>query len=306
MTVTSEQPKRRASLGLLAAAFAAYSGAQLFNNTALEQPAPAHALSALATASGGWIEPLLLRSLVVLAAFLFVVVALGRRRMADVGWSARNVLPGLATFVGAWLALQLVLALWVLARGQAFELHPNWERVGVVGVLAGVVTQAFGHALVSDTTFRGFFLPELRARFLRPGSLLAMTAGLFLVVAGSALLFGLAHLPTRAFIKGSGLTELVSEQWEFFSAGLALGIAFVTTRNLFVVVGLHVLLNAPAPLVKVPGTVLKLAILCVFALVVVRSAWRSLRSWLRRRRVERDMHGADDGDGATDDELRAA
>lgn len=293
-------PPARSSPALLVAAFAAYSAAHLANNTLLQRDAPRSALLALEEASGGWIEPVLLRSQLVLAAFLLVVVLIGRKRPGDFGWSAKKLLPGLALFAGAWLALQLVLVLAVVARGQPLALHPAWARVGLAGVLGGVLAQALGHALVEDTAFRGFFLPELRARCVRPGSLLAFVAVLALGVAGSSLLFGLAHLPTRALVKGSGLAELVSEQWEFFSAGIALGLAFVATRNLFAVVGLHVLLNAPAPLVDVPGALLRLAVLCVFALVVVLSAFTSLRAWHRRR-----TRGAE-AEAEADTERRAA
>ncbi len=282
----------RTRTGLLVAAFAAYSAAHLFNNTVLALPGPRAALAGLQQASGGWIEPVLVRSQVVLAAFLFVVVVLGKKRPAEFGWKAKKLLPGLALFAGAWLALQLVLVLALVFRGQTLELHPAWARVGLAGVLGGMLTQALGHALVEDTAFRGFFLPELRARCVTPGSVLAFAAVLALGVAGSSLLFGLAHLPTRALVKGSGLSELVSEQWEFFSAGIALALAYVATRNLFAVVGLHVLLNAPAPLVNVPGALLRTAVLCVFALVVVLATLQSLRAWRRRARALRAARAA--------------
>lgn len=281
----NDAPRKPASLLLLLSAFAAYSAAHFVNNSLFELPAPRAALLALEAASGGWIEPVLVRSQVVLLAFLFVVLVVGRRRPAEVGWSARKLLPGLATTLGAWVVLQLGLFAWVLRHDQPLELHSSWARVGIAGVLSGVLTQAFGHALVEDTAFRGFFLPALRARFVRPASLLALAGVLLVGVAGSSLLFGLAHLPTRALLKGSGFTDLLGEQWEFYSAGVALGVAFIVTRNLFTVVGLHVLLNAPAPLVQVPGAVLRSAILCVFALVVILSGLRSARK-LRRRRAE--------------------
>jgi membrane protease YdiL (CAAX protease family) len=283
----SDAPRKPASLALLVAAFAAYSGAHFVNNTWLALPAPRAALESLQAASGGWIEPVLVRSQVVLLAFLGVVLLLGRRKPAEIGWSLRKLGPGVALSLVAWALLQLVLVAWVLASGAPLAPHASWARVGVGGVLGGVLTQALGHALVADTVFRGFYLPELRARFLRPGSALVVVALGFAALAASSLLFGLAHLPTRALIKGSDLSELVTEQLEFFSAGLALGLAMLTTRNLFAVVGLHVLLNAPAPLVQVPGGVLKAAILCVFALVVVDAGLRSVRAAWRRRRDAR-------------------
>ena len=295
--MTSEENRGRSSPALLVLAFAAYSAAHLFNNTVLQRAGARTALDALQAASGGWIAPVLVRSQVVLAAFLAVVIGLGRRRLADVGWSARRLLPGLGIALGAWAMLQAVLLLTVLLRGAPLAWHASWSRDGLAAVGAGVLAQALGHALVEDTAFRGFFLPELRARLVRPGSVLALVGVIGLCIAGSSLLFGLAHLPTRALVRGSGVVELLEEQWEFFSAGVALGLAFVTTRNLFAVVGLHVMLNAPAPLVQVPGLVLRSAVLCVFAAVVVLSAGSAVRAWYRRTRarepgVERDERQA--------------
>jgi len=169
----------------------------------------------------------------------------------------------------------------VLAQGQALALHPKWTQLGVAAVLGGVVAQAFGHALVEDTAFRAFFLPELRARAVRLGFALAPFLAVALALFGSALLFGLAHLPTRALVRSSGWSALLAEQGNFLSAGLALGLAFVVTRNLFVVIALHVLLNDPAPLVSASGAVLNRAVLVVFSAVLVESAMRALAA--RRR-----------------------
>jgi len=270
-------PTRPAPLRLLVFAFLAYSAAHLFNNTVLELEAPRLALQRLQIASGGWIEPVLVRSQVVLAAFLLVVVAAGRRSFADIGWRSHDLVPGLLVYAGAWSVLQLGLVLSVLRQGHALEWHPMWTRFGLPAVLGGVIAQACGHALAEDTAFRGFLLPELRVRMARPLSFAAALLVLALTVSCSAALFGLAHLPTRLIVYGSGWKELLVEQGQFLSAGLALGLAYLSTRNLFAVVGLHVLLNDPAPLVAVPGTVLNRATLIVFAGVVLIGLVRKLR-----------------------------
>lgn len=274
-------PSRPASLRLLLFAFLAYSGAHLFNNTVLELPVPRHALLQLQILSNGWIEPVLVRSQVVLLAFLAVVVLAGGRRLSDLGWRARNLVPGLLVYAGAWALLQLGLLCAVLRQGSALEWHPMWTRFGLPAVLGGVLAQALGHALVEDTAFRGFFLPELRRRAARPLSHFAVPLFLALTVGGSAVLFGLAHLPTRILVYGSSWKELFVEQGHFLSAGLALGLAYLATRNLFAVIGLHVLLNDPAPVVAVPGEVLNRATLVVFAGVIVLALVRGLR----RRRI---------------------
>jgi membrane protease YdiL (CAAX protease family) len=276
MTSTTT-PTHPAPLRLVLAAFVAYSLAHLFNNTVLQLDGPRQALLRLQIASNGWIEPVLVRSQVVLAAFLLVVVGIGSRSLADVGWRARDLLPGFLVYASAWAALQLGLVLSVLRQGVALEWHPMWTRFGLPAVLGGVIAQACGHALAEDTAFRGFFLPELRARLAQPLSFLAALVVLAVAVGGSALLFGLAHLPTRLVAYGSSWKELFVEQGHFLSAGIALGLAYLSTRNLFVVVGLHVLLNDPAPLVAVPGTVLNRAILIVFGGVVLLGMVRRIR-----------------------------
>jgi membrane protease YdiL (CAAX protease family) len=264
--------------GLLLAAFGAYSLAHLANQTLLARPDAVRALADVRAASGGWIEPLLVRSQVILAAFLFVVIVLGARGPRDVGWRARHVLPGILVTLGAWAILQLGLALAVLAHGGVLAPHPLWAHRGVVPVLAAVLAQALGHALVEDTAFRGFFLPQLRRRIARPGTLALLAAAGAL--AGSALLFGLAHLPARALVARSDLLALAREQAHFVSAGLALGRGALATRNLFVVVGLHVLLVEPATLVAAPPEWVHRGVLCAFAAVVAGAlAWR-----VRRRR----------------------
>ncbi|MEQ1892930.1 MAG: CPBP family intramembrane glutamic endopeptidase [Planctomycetota bacterium] len=269
-------PAPRASLGVLLGALCAYSLAHLANNTLLAAPAVRDALGALQAASGGWIEPVLVRSWVVLGVFLAVVLGAGRLALADLGWRRSALVRGGATWLGAWLALNASLALWVGLRGAELALHPMLSRFGLGAVLGGILAQAAGHALAEDTAFRAFFLPQLRARAARLGPWGSAGLALF----GSAALFGLAHLATRILVKSPGGAALLAEQGHFFSAGLALGLAWLASENLGVVVALHVLLNDPAPLVAVDGTTLNRAVLLVFALVLVAG-------FVRRRKKER-------------------
>jgi hypothetical protein len=87
----------------------------------------------------------------------------------------------------------------------------------------------------------------------------------------------------------------VVDQLHFLSAGMALGFAYLATRNLFAVVALHVLLNDPAPLVAVSGTTLNRCVLLVFGLVTLAYGARRMQRWWRRLRTPED--GSEDGPG---------
>jgi membrane protease YdiL (CAAX protease family) len=276
--MADSKPVQPAKLLLLLLAFLAYSGAHLLNNTLLAGAQARVALERLHVASDGWVEPVMVRSLVVLGAFLIAVLWIGRRCAADIGWRSEHVLSGLFTWLGAWLALQIGLVGMKLLAGQPVVWHARWTMLGTGGLLGGALALALFHALAEDTAFRGFFLPELRARFAPNDTM----PGTVLAVVGAALLFGLAHLPTRFLVTGPSGTDLLGEQWGYFTAGVGLGVACLATRNLFAVIALHVLWNAPAPWIQVPGPLLHDVKTCVCAGVI-------LLAWLGNRRQVRPI-----------------
>lgn len=272
------RPVQPAKVLVLLLALLAYSGAHLLNHTLLAGAQARAVLERVHVASDGWVEPVLVRSQVLLGAFLIAVLWIGRRRAEDIGWRSELVLPGVFTWLGAWLCLQIGLVGMQLVAGQPLVWHARWTMLGTGGVLGGALAQALCQALAEDTAFRGFFLPELRARFAPDGSM----PGTLLAIVGAALLFGLAHLPSRFLVTGLSGRDLLGEQWGFFTAGMALGVACLATRNVFAVIALHVLWNDPAPWMQVPGPLLHDVKTCVCAGVI-------LLSWLGNRRQVRPL-----------------
>src|SRR5262245_27648439 len=86
LAMADSRPVPPAKVLVLLLAFLAYSGAQLLNDTLLAGPQGRAVLERMHMASNGWLEPVLVRSLVVLGAFLIAVLWIGRRRAADIGW----------------------------------------------------------------------------------------------------------------------------------------------------------------------------------------------------------------------------
>lgn len=260
---------RLGAWGASVALLAAYCGAHLLNNLVIEGGGLEAGLERLHAASGGLVEPLLIRSWIVLTAFLLVRARVLRRGPVDLGWRRELVLPALRTTVLCWAALQVGLLALAGLRDAPVELHPMWMRRGALAVLGGVLAQALGHALAEETIFRGHFLELLRRREAACGPWRAAARA----AVASSLLFGLAHLGVRVLVHEVGGLGLLQEQGHFFFAGLAFAVLYLATGNLLLTAALHALVNDPAPLVKASGTTVNGVLLVVLGgLVLVRAA----------------------------------
>ena len=205
---------------------------------------------------------------------LAVLMVAGRLRPQDLGLRLRDLGPGVAVLLVAWVVLQLLL-LPAMVGGAM------WVGMSL-GTLTALAGQWVGPALFEEVLYRGFFFVQVAQRPLRgaaPG-----TRGHFLQAAvASGLLFSLAHLPGLVFGDASAVSALgmlaVTAVAGVYGAWL-----YVRTRNLFVVIGLHALHNAPVPVVDVADGVAG-ALTMVIGLAI---GW----AWPRVHRVWRDRtHG---------------
>jgi membrane protease YdiL (CAAX protease family) len=203
----------------------------------------------LQTATGGLVGPTLVRNSITLAVVSLVIFGFGRLRPTDVGWHAGAVGPALLIVVAVWTVMHAALALVVgLGEGQ-LAWHKGWHRPGFVA--GGLLGQFLGTALLEETLFRGFLLPQFyvkACRVCRPG--LAMLIALL----GSQGLFALVHIPSQVAKLNLTVPELLVEQSGIFLLGLLFATLYIVTRNLFVGVGLHALANERALVVQVPDT----------------------------------------------------
>jgi hypothetical protein len=267
---------------LVLAAFL-YSTAILFVNAVLFRGSVGESLRAIHRATGGLVTPTLVGSLVVLLIVVgLAIFALGRIEPRDVGWTRAKLAPAALATLGAWGVVQIVSAVAVASGGGTLSLHPAWTYPGAGGVLGRVIGQAFGNALVEETVFRGFFFPQLVAKFQRK---LGRASALGAAALVSQVGFALSHIPNRIFVKGIAGPELVADLARLTLLGSVFLAIYLVTRNLWVAVGLHALGNAPTPLVQVSGGVQVAAWLSSMLLVV--GAW-GVASRRRRSRSASD------------------
>ena len=234
---------RGASWLVLALTAVAYTGAILFVNGVLFQRGQP-ALHWVYSATGGLVNGTLVGGLCVLGVSAFIIVGLGRLRASDIGWRMRDVGPGLLLALAVWVVMQGVQAVFLLFRDD-FALHEAWKQFGPGGLLGGVLGQLFGNALVEETVFRGFFLPQFYVKATR---VFPRGAALAIALLSSQVLFAVSHLPNRFFLMGPTGLDILWEQLGLMAVGLIFAAVYLLTRNLFLVVGFHVLLNAPVPI----------------------------------------------------------
>jgi membrane protease YdiL (CAAX protease family) len=223
----------------------AYGGAAVVVSAVLFQGRISARLGALYQATGFLVQSTLVGGLFSLAVVALMVMAVGRLRPTDMGWNWRDLWPGLWVTLGFWTAMNAVLAGLSLV-GDGAKLEAGWEQRGIGAVVGGWLGQLLGNALAEETMFRGLLLPQF---YLKATPRFRHRAALAIAIVGSSALFAVSHFPNRLFIQGFTGAELLWDQVGLFVMGLVMATVFVVTRNLFVAVGLHALVNEPALIV---------------------------------------------------------
>lgn len=210
----------------------------------LQDPQPAFVI-ALRRATSGLINGSLLAAFSTLVATSIVIFGIGRLRCWDVGWRWREFRLGLFVTIAFWIAMQGLLVINAgLTGGLAW--HEDWQRRGVGVIAGGILAQFLGTALLEETLMRGFFLPQF---FLKVSRVFPRRLSIGLAVVGSTLLFAAFHLPNRLWAGNIRGPELWFDQPALLLFGLLACALYLVTRNLFIAVGLHAIINAPATLV---------------------------------------------------------
>ena len=205
-----------------------------------------------------------------------VLLGLGRRRPAEIGIEWQK-LPSAALYTGLlWIGLQIVLAGWYSAFGQSLAIANGWNGIEVLGKAGALLGQLLGNALCEEIVFRGFLLMQLILLFRRrwPEQPRKAFVVAFLL---AAAVFAVQHLPyhlrTDNYVS---LSKLAGDQLEVLLGGCILGWLYWQTRNLFFVVGVHSLVNAPTTLWAARGPLWRVDPWVYVLAIAVAVLWRRL------------------------------
>lgn len=189
--------------------------------------------------SNGWMNATLCAGLLglmmIVVIYLMTIVRIPPR---DLGLRREKLPAGCMWTVVFWLSVNAVSTGIALLTGadlnlnQALAEYPNL----VLGQLLG---QLFGNALLEEIIFRGFLFVQMYlwlTRVRKPSS------RIFSAMLISQIIFALMHIPNRIYSGLSGI-EFVFDFAQLVLLGMLFALLYVLTRNLFLVIGIHSLLN---------------------------------------------------------------
>lgn len=221
-------------------------------------------------ASGGLVNRTLLANLVALAVGVgLVILRVGRLRPVDVGLVRSKLPAGIIFTFGVWVVVQLlVLAESLLSQGRV-TIDAQWSTVGVTAMLGALIGQLLGNALYEEIGYRGSLFPQALAKLEQrwPGFGTRVVVVALLISQG---LFALRHIPMDV-LNGVDAVDLAIDLIGKLLIGVIYALLYLRTRNLFIVVGIHALVNAPTSVFE--ATYVGPSYLTLLLAVVTIVAW---------------------------------
>lgn len=248
----------------------------------------------LASATGG----LLTGSLVVNLAFLVVLVGVvilrrGRLRPYDVGLIPAHLPMGLVYTLGFWGAAQIVHLVVSLLTLGTVAINPEWT-VNTSAMIGMILAQFVGNALFEEIAYRGFLFPQIYLHMERLRGRPWWRLGAAILIAQT--MFALSHIPNRIYL-GMTAGQIALDLLLLLGWGILYTIIYLRTDNLFLVVGVHALGNAPStlfatsPVFEGGGASLfmyALVVLLLFGIPMIRAYGQRFRLGLEYGTEERE------------------
>jgi membrane protease YdiL (CAAX protease family) len=222
---------------------------------------------------GAICRTLVLNALLIVAPIGGVLLWYEKLSLRDIGIVWRKLPFAMLLGVGIWLLVQgIELAAGLLLRGSA-GIDPAWRGGGlaIVGLLA---VHLFGTALYEEVAFRGFLLRQCLLRFHRwTKNRQALSKAMAILV--SQLAFALFHVPWKLVTQGWS-ADTMGELCGVLVTGIIYSLLYLRTNNLFLVMGVHALGNAPTSLLT--PTVGTPNLLLLF-MVLIWILWPRMKEW---------------------------
>lgn len=187
-------------------------------------------------------------NLLVTGSSLFVVVGLGllwglRLTLRDLSVDGRRLRTGALVMGSVVLLPQALTAAYFLVTSGRVPVHPDWHGPRGPTILPWFAVMLLCTALYEEIVYRGFLYSQLVLRMTGSVRARAWKAGLI-----SQLVFGLSHIPGHIILRQMAWWDIAKIVTVQCLLGGVFVLIFRRTRNLWIAVGTHALINAPLPL----------------------------------------------------------
>ena len=226
-----------------------------------------------------------LNTLLILGPIVGVLLWYEKLSLQDIGIVWRKLPFAMLLWVGIWLLVQgIELVAGLLLQGNA-EIDPAWSGGGlaIIGLLVG---HLLGTALYEEMAFRGFLLRQCFLNLHRwTKNRQVLSAAVAILV--SQLAFTLFHVPWKLMTQGWSANTM-GELCGVLLTGIVYSLLYLRTDNLFLVMGVHALGNAPTSLIT--PTIGTPNLLLLFT-VVIWILWPRMKKWEERTSLPFDVKG---------------
>jgi len=252
------QSVRPVSLWLLILALVLYFALGWFGNQVTR---PTDWFPGLTAASGYVITANFLNYIPMFIIMGLLLVLVGRLRCNDLGLIRQRFLSGLAWVICTWVVVQLFV---VLFQQGAVSIDPFWDGPVVKKISLLVTGQLLANALYEELFWRAFLISQLVLLMTRVMKLRMGTALAWAIII-SSVLFALSHIPNDLLYG----REILPGQLSRFIGGIAFGSLFLLSNNIFLVIGIHGLVNKPLFLFQDSGGAKELIWLVPLVVLVI-------------------------------------
>lgn len=195
-----------------------------------------------------------------------IVILCGKMKLKDIGLRKTDAPKGILFGIIIWIVVQVIEAFVGFLNNNTFSIDPLWtsQTSAIIGLL---IAMLLGIALFEETGFRGFLLIQFNIKLENKSRNKSLRVILALIL--SQLFFISIHIPWKIYSQND-IASIVSDLiFSVFVNGIIYGLLYLKTKNLFYVMMIHALGNAPTSLFLAPiqPSILILLLGIIFAVI---------------------------------------
>jgi len=188
----------------------------------------------------GLIHPILLYDLISIAILVIILFGWGHLKPREVGCLKKALKPALLFFLGFWIVAQGCFAVLSWIGTGTLEWNIAWQQ-GWIAVIGLLIAHLLGTGVYEELAFRGFMLPQFFLKF--GGSPENQTRRhIFYAILVSQIVFSLGHIPTL-ISAGANSGFIIARLGICLFLGIIMALLYMRTCNLFLVIGIHALID---------------------------------------------------------------